>query len=195
MIDSQNFELCNRFGYNKVMEPANFLCDPDLHHEVPKYLIDNFFKSMKSYERTFKDSEGNIVIHTWEKPYPQIYFKPEEKIEEKKVEEEKEDNDDEDKDDNEDKEENKEENKEGNKEGSNSEKKYETEEEIMNELNFMEQQKIDGIKIDRKLKKKVVQFIVDHIPRVILLPIVSLVYNYVRVWNIKKDVRKRLVFC
>ena len=137
-----------------LIQVQNFLCDPDLHHEVPKYLIDNFFKSMKSYERTFKDSEGNIVIHTWEKPYPQIYFKPEEKIEEKKVEEEKEDNDDEDKDDNEDKEENKEENKEGNKEGSNSEKKYETEEEIMNELNFMEQQKIDGIKIDRKLKKK-----------------------------------------
>ena len=33
---SQNFELCNRFGYNKVMEPANFLCDPE---KIPNPVI------------------------------------------------------------------------------------------------------------------------------------------------------------
>ena len=43
---------------------------------------------------------------------------------------------------------------------------------------------------NRSTKKKVVQNIIDHTPNKVLLPIVSFVYNHVRIWNIKKDMRK-----
>ena len=69
-----------------LIQVQNFLCDPDLHHEVPKYLIEQFFISMKTYERTFVDSEGKNIKHTWDNPYPEMYFKPEVKVEEKKIE-------------------------------------------------------------------------------------------------------------
>ena len=44
-----------------LIQVQNFLCDPDLHHEVPKELIDKFFVSMKNYEREFTDSEGQRI--------------------------------------------------------------------------------------------------------------------------------------
>ena len=74
-----------------LIQVQNFLCNPDLHHEVPKSLIEQFFCSMKTYTREFKDSEGKIVFHTWENPYPKMYFKEEEekKNEEEKIEERK----------------------------------------------------------------------------------------------------------
>ena len=58
-----------------LIQVQNFLCDPDLHHEIPKYLIDDFFSSMKNYSREFKDAEGKIVIHTWDNPYPKMFLK------------------------------------------------------------------------------------------------------------------------
>ena len=42
----------------------------------------------------------------------------------------------------------------------------------------------------RTAKKKITQAIVDHIPRKILLPIVSFVYNYPRIWKIRGDMKK-----
>ena len=60
-----------------LIQVQNFLCDPDLHHEVPKYLITQFFESMKNYKKIFKDDEGNDIIHTWDAPYPPMFFKSE----------------------------------------------------------------------------------------------------------------------
>ena len=48
-----------------LIQVQNFLCDPDLHHEIPKSLIEKFFISMKTYSREFKEAEGKIVFHTW----------------------------------------------------------------------------------------------------------------------------------
>lgn len=42
----------------------------------------------------------------------------------------------------------------------------------------------------RSARKKLIQAIVDRIPRTILLPMVSLVYNHVRIWKIKADMKK-----
>ena len=132
-----------------LIQVQNFLCDPDLHHEVPKYLIEQFFISMKTYERTFVDSEGKNIKHTWDNPYPEMYFKPEVKVEEKKIEEKKEEKEkDESEDDKEDKDE------ETNDTNVNVNKKFETEEEILNELEIMEKKKNEGLKINKKRKKK-----------------------------------------
>ena len=131
-----------------LIQVQNFLCDPDLHHEVPKELVDKFFLSMKTYKREFKDSEGKKVIHTWENPYPVIYFKPEVKIEEKKEEDKKEEKaeSEDDKD---------EETNDTNNNGNNTNNtKSEAELEILKEMDEMEIKKSKGIKIDRKRKKK-----------------------------------------
>ena len=130
-----------------LIQVQNFLCDPDLHHAIPDYLIKKFFESMKTYQRDFVDTDGKNVTHTWEHPYPPMYFKPEIKIEDKK--EDKKD----DKDDNEDKEEN-------NDENNIDTNKCETIEEIEKEINELEKKKNNKKKKERKkkiekLKKKV----------------------------------------
>ena len=125
-----------------LIQVQNFLCDPDLHHAIPDYLIKKFFESMKTYQRDFVDTDGKNVTHTWEHPYPPMYFKPEIKIEEKK--EDKKD----DKDDNEDKEENNDENN----IDSNNTNKCETIEEIEKEINELEKKKNNKKKKERKKK-------------------------------------------
>ena len=122
-----------------LIQVQNFLCDPDLHHAIPDYLIKKFFESMKTYQRDFVDTDGKNVTHTWEHPYPPMYFKPEIKIEEKK--EDKKD----DKDDNEDKEEN-------NDENNIDTNKCETIEEIEKEINELEKKKNNKKKKERKKK-------------------------------------------
>ena len=122
-----------------LIQVQNFLCDPDLHHAIPDYLIKKFFESMKTYQRDFVDTDGKNVTHTWEHPYPPMYFKPEIKIEDKK--EDKKD----DKDDNEDKEEN-------NDENNIDTNKCETIEEIEKEINELEKKKNNKKKKERKKK-------------------------------------------
>ena len=71
-----------------LIQVQNFLCDPDLHHEIPQYLITDFFASMKKYSREFKDAEGKIVIHTWDNPYPKMFLKENENKDKKDGEKE-----------------------------------------------------------------------------------------------------------
>ena len=131
-----------------LIQVQNFLCDPDLHHEIPSYLIDKFFTSMKTYSREFVDADGKKVIHTWEKPYPEMFFKKEEEIkkETEKIEDKKEESDKEEEKDNDINEEN--------KEKGNTNKKYETIEDIVNELNDMEKKKEEGYKVNRKKRSR-----------------------------------------
>ena len=124
-----------------LIQVQNFLCDPDLHHAIPDYLIKKFFESMKTYQRDFVDTDGKNVTHTWEHPYPPMYFKPEIKIEEKKEEKE-------DKEDKEDKEENNDENN----IDSNNTNKCETIEEIEKEISELEKKKNNKKKKERKKK-------------------------------------------
>lgn len=67
----------------------NFLCDPDFPEfessekgkkKLEKFLpdkkqIDLLMKQMKSYKRTFLLKGNDKIIHTWENPFPKIYFK------------------------------------------------------------------------------------------------------------------------
>ena len=138
-----------------LIQVQNFLCEPDLHRDIPQYLIDKFFDSMKIYSREFKDSEGKIVIHTWENPYPKMYFKEEEekkkdekKEEDKKEEDKKEEEDDEEKDDEKGKDGNNEDNKD--KKINKTINELETEEDIMNEIKEMEKKRDSGVKINKK---------------------------------------------
>ena len=125
-----------------LIQVQNFLCDPDLHHAIPDYLIKKFFESMKTYQRDFVDTDGKNVTHTWEHPYPPMYFKPEIKIEDKKEDKKN------DKDDNEDKEENNDENN----IDSNNTNKCETIEEIEKEISELEKKKNNKKKKERKKK-------------------------------------------
>ena len=125
-----------------LIQVQNFLCDPDLHHAIPDYLVKKFFESMKTYQRDFVDTDGKNVTHTWEHPYPPMYFKPEIKIEEKKEDK---------KDDKEDKED-KEENNDENNIDSNNTNKCETIEEIEKEISELEKKKNNKKKKERKKK-------------------------------------------
>jgi len=72
-----------------LLQVQNFLCDPDMpkSHLPNQNKINQLMESMKKYKRAFKvkTDKGEITkIHTWEDPYPEIYFKKNNKIEEKK---------------------------------------------------------------------------------------------------------------
>ena len=124
-----------------LIQVQNFLCEPDLHHEIPQYLIDKFFTSMKNYSREFIDADKKKIIHTWENPYPKMFFREneKEKVEDKKEEDEKKED------------EKEEENKDNN---NNTNKKIDKCEELMNKLKEMEKQRDEGYKINKKKKKK-----------------------------------------
>ena len=42
-----------------------------------KKLIDFLLKSNKNYQKIFKDSKGNEIIHTLKNPFPKMYFQKE----------------------------------------------------------------------------------------------------------------------
>jgi ubiquitin-protein ligase len=137
-----------------LIQVQNFLCEPDLNHEIPKYHIDNFFILMKTYSREFKDADGKIVKHTWENPYPKMYFKEEEKDnknekgkkrKKKEIKEEKEE---------EDKKEDDKNNNEENEDSSDTNKKPKTIEEITNELQEIEKNREQGYKVNKKKKAR-----------------------------------------
>ena len=67
-----------------LVQLQNFISDPDLpESELPnKEKIKQLMKSMNYYERSFtiKEKDKEIeVIHTWDKPYPKMYFTKNEK--------------------------------------------------------------------------------------------------------------------
>ena len=66
-----------------LIQVQNFLCDPDLHTLPSQEKIQNFISNMKNYKREFIDCNGNVIIHTWDSPYPKMFFNEEKKINEK----------------------------------------------------------------------------------------------------------------
>ena len=71
-----------------LLQVQNFIGDPDLpkDHLPNEREIENLMKSMDSYEREFEIKENGQVIkiiHTWKNPYPEMYFKKNEKEEKK----------------------------------------------------------------------------------------------------------------
>ena len=63
-----------------LLQVQNFLCDPDMHGHIPnENKIKQLFDSMNSYQRSFEiendEGQKEIKIHTWNKPYPEMYIK------------------------------------------------------------------------------------------------------------------------
>ena len=74
-----------------LLQVQNFISDPDMKGHVPdSYLIEELLDSMNYYKNIFiiTDEKGNKIqrVHTWEDPYPPMYFKPEEKDKDKVIE-------------------------------------------------------------------------------------------------------------
>ena len=62
-----------------LLQVQNFIADPDMHGYIPpKEKINKLMNSMKDYKQIFKIQDGNKeieIVHTWENPYPEMYFK------------------------------------------------------------------------------------------------------------------------
>ena len=74
-----------------LLQVQNFISDPDMHGYIPdEYKIKQLFNSMKSYSRKFKiiNDEGKteIIVHTWQNPYPKMHEKKDIKKGDKKEE-------------------------------------------------------------------------------------------------------------
>ena len=79
-----------------LLQVQNFLCDPDMpkSHLPNEHQIKQLMNSMNNYQRTFKiktDEGEKTIVHTWKEPYPEMYFKKNDKNE-KKTNEEKDKN-------------------------------------------------------------------------------------------------------
>ena len=79
-----------------LLQVQNFLCDPDMHGYIPnKEKIKQLMDSMNNYQRSFKiindKGEEEIITHTWNNPYPKMFFKKENEneINQNKIEEQK----------------------------------------------------------------------------------------------------------
>ena len=91
LLDNEFMDISNeKTGWNPsytisslLLQVQNFIADPD--KEPPsKYYIDQLMESMENYSRTFPiHTEKGIVqrVHTWKDPYPEMYFKKNEKNE------------------------------------------------------------------------------------------------------------------
>ena len=69
-----------------LLQVQNFLCDPDMHGHIPdQHKIDELMNSMNYYQRSFKlendNGEEEIITHTWNNPYPEMFKKEKEKEE------------------------------------------------------------------------------------------------------------------
>ena len=65
-----------------LLQVQNFLCEPDMHGHIPdKNKIEQLMDSMNNYQRSFKrindKGKQEIVIHTWNNPYPEMFVKKE----------------------------------------------------------------------------------------------------------------------
>ena len=60
-----------------LIQLQNYIGDPEIFFNYDKNKLKELMKSMKLYKRKFivKDGKGEIIkIHTWENPYPEIFF-------------------------------------------------------------------------------------------------------------------------
>ena len=69
-----------------LLQVQNFIADPDMHgHIPPENKIKQLMDSMKHYSRKFKivneQGKTEIVTHTWDKPFPEMYVVKNEKEE------------------------------------------------------------------------------------------------------------------
>ena len=67
-----------------LLQVQNFISDPDMSHIPSQYKINELMNSMNNYSRKFiVQTEQGIVekVHTWKNPYPEMYFKKENKDE------------------------------------------------------------------------------------------------------------------
>ena len=65
-----------------LLQIQNFLSNPDMSEiSLPsKAKIEELMKSMENYERKFDVNNcEKVIIHTWKNPYPEMYFKNENK--------------------------------------------------------------------------------------------------------------------
>ena len=63
-----------------LLQVQAFLSDPDLPENLlpNDSKIEELMKSMKNYERIFNiDNYKKVIKHTWNNPYPEMYFKSE----------------------------------------------------------------------------------------------------------------------
>ena len=79
-----------------LLQVQNFISDPDMHGYIPdKNKISQLFTSMKNYSRKFKitndQGKTETIIHTWEKPFPEMFEKVEKKDENKEEKKEEKD--------------------------------------------------------------------------------------------------------
>ena len=62
-----------------LLQVQNFIADPDMDGYIPpKNKINKLKNSMKNYKKIFKirnENEEIEIVHTWKKPYPEMYFK------------------------------------------------------------------------------------------------------------------------
>ena len=63
-----------------LLQVQNFLSDPDMHGRIPnEYKIEQLMDSMKTYSRKFKiineQRKEEIIVHTWENPFPEMFEK------------------------------------------------------------------------------------------------------------------------
>ena len=67
-----------------LLQVQNFISIPDMHHPPKPEQVKRLLYSMESYKRTFRVKEGDKIVditHTWNDPYPKMYFSNEPKNE------------------------------------------------------------------------------------------------------------------
>ena len=60
-----------------LLQVQNFISNPDMHLPPSPAQVKELLNSMKNYERTFRVVEGDKTIeikHTWDDPYPKMYY-------------------------------------------------------------------------------------------------------------------------
>ena len=60
-----------------LLQIQNFIGDPDFNYEPPQSMVNDLMSKMKNYKRSFKvidDNGEKTIIHTWDNPYPPMYF-------------------------------------------------------------------------------------------------------------------------
>ena len=76
-----------------LLQVQNFIADPDMHGYIPpKNQINQLMKSMDYYQRKFTVYDGDKTftkVHTWKDPYPEMYFKKNDKKNENEEDKEK----------------------------------------------------------------------------------------------------------
>jgi len=56
-----------------LIQFQNFLANHDFSRAPDAQMVENLIKFNKSYTKEFKNDNGDIFVHSYEKPYPEIY--------------------------------------------------------------------------------------------------------------------------